>query len=166
MVTIHIFNRLPRPKSSPSNIPERALSSCEENGAWGMGMGEDRKGKESPGSWLLEFWEDYCQRRSQWADSGSWGKVLHFWGGALQEFLDTYLMTASLSEAKLVQEQSCVPFWSDDNRWSLRLHWRQRGKCWSPSAFSVSGNRKEVLRGVNAFCKGFLLLSIRLEEPR
>lgn len=39
MVTIHIFNRLPRPKSSPSNIPERALSSYEGSREWGMGEG-------------------------------------------------------------------------------------------------------------------------------
>lgn len=39
MVTIHIFNRLPRPKSSPSNIPERALSSYEGSRERGMGKG-------------------------------------------------------------------------------------------------------------------------------
>lgn len=51
MVTIHIFNRLPRPKSSPSNIPESALSSYEESRAWGMGKGEAQKREGGP--WLL-----------------------------------------------------------------------------------------------------------------
>lgn len=55
MVTIHIFNRLPRPKSSPSNIPERALSSYEGSRKWGMGKGEGGKGKKSYGLWFPTF---------------------------------------------------------------------------------------------------------------
>lgn len=55
MVTIHIFNRLPRPKSSSSNIPERALSSSEGRREWGRRKGEGRKGKQSHGSCLLWF---------------------------------------------------------------------------------------------------------------
>jgi hypothetical protein len=35
IVAIYIFNRLPRPKCLPSNIPERALSSCEGSGEGG-----------------------------------------------------------------------------------------------------------------------------------
>lgn len=47
MVTIHIFNRLPRPKSSPSNIPERALSSHEgSRNTEGRGLEEGGKGRE------------------------------------------------------------------------------------------------------------------------
>lgn len=49
MVTIHIFNRLPGPKSSPSNIPGRAFSSYEGSIEWGMGKGEGGTGKESSG---------------------------------------------------------------------------------------------------------------------
>lgn len=50
MVTIHIFNRLPRPKSSPSNIPERALSSYEGSREWGVGKGVYGEEKKSYGS--------------------------------------------------------------------------------------------------------------------
>lgn len=47
MVTIHIFNRLPRPKSSPPNIPERALSSYEGSREWGMGKERVGKGRRA-----------------------------------------------------------------------------------------------------------------------
>lgn len=55
MVTIHIFNRLPRPKSSPSNIPERALSSYEGRREWGMGWGGGKgRRTKAPDFWRFE----------------------------------------------------------------------------------------------------------------
>lgn len=47
MVTIHIFNSLPRPKSSSSNIPERALGSSEGRREWGEGEERVERGSRA-----------------------------------------------------------------------------------------------------------------------
>lgn len=102
------------------------------------------------------------------ADSGSLGKALHFWGGALQEFLDISLMITSLPETKLGQKQPCIFILKWSQRWKLDSALEATG---TDADFLLLpqwvGTEKEVLRGMNVFYRQALFfLQIRLKDPR
>ena len=113
------------------------------------------------------------------ADSGSLGKALHFWGGALQEFLDISLMITSLPETKLAQKQPCIFILKWSQQWKLDSALKATGTDADFLFFffffyadflllpQLVGTEKEVFRGINVFYRQALFfLQIRLKEPR
>lgn len=142
MVTIHIFNRLPRPKSSPSNIPERALSSYE--GSRERGMGKGRR------AMAPDFW-----RSEKFSAHGRLGARVLALGKGLA------MPGRSLAGVSRYSLGDRIPASLPSSTGS------EAALCYILLLPRGMGIEKEVLRGANAFCRqGPFLLSIRPKEPR